>query len=90
MTGPRRAWCSAGMNVLVLNAGSSTLKAKVLDGASGRSLLAMSIERVGSDGLTHESAFAQVLERAAAHVARVKVVQRVEALANRGEVEGHA
>ena len=54
------------MNVLVLNAGSSTLKAKLLDPEKGEELLSMSVERIGEGGVTHESAVAQVLERAAA------------------------
>lgn len=55
------------MNVLVLNAGSSTLKAKVLDPSTGKELLSVSVERIGDAGVTHASAVAQVLDRAAAH-----------------------
>ena len=55
------------MNVLVLNAGSSTLKAQLLDPEKGAALLSMSVERIGEGGVTYESAVAQVLERAAAH-----------------------
>lgn len=55
------------MNVLVLNAGSSTLKAKVLDPESGATLLSVAVERIGQAGVTHETALAEVLERAAAH-----------------------
>jgi len=55
------------MNVLVLNAGSSTLKAQLLDPEKGEPLLSMSVERIGEGGVTHESAVAQVLEKAAAH-----------------------
>lgn len=54
------------MNVLVLNAGSSTLKAKLLDPSGGEPLLTLSIERIGEGGVTHDTAVAQVLERAAA------------------------
>lgn len=53
------------MNVLVLNAGSSTLKAKLLDPESGALLFTMSVERIGDAGLTHEAAVKQVLDRAA-------------------------
>lgn len=54
------------MNVLVLNAGSSTLKAKLLDSQGGEPLLTVSVERIGEGGVTHDTAVAQVLERAAA------------------------
>jgi acetate kinase len=55
------------MNVLVLNAGSSTLKAKLLDPDKDEALMTMSVERIGEAGVTFESAVAQVFERAAAH-----------------------
>ena len=55
------------MNVLVLNAGSSTLKAKLLDTEKPEPLLSMTVERIGSEGVTHESAVATVLASAASH-----------------------
>ena len=50
------------MNVLVLNAGSSSVKYAVIDADSGACHLEGKIERIG-DGATHEQAFAQILER---------------------------
>ena len=50
------------MNILVLNAGSSSVKYAVIDADSGACHLEGKIERIG-DGVTHEQAFAQILER---------------------------
>jgi len=55
------------MNVLVLNAGSSTLKAKLLATESPEPLLSATVERIGSDGKTYASAIAEVLASAASH-----------------------
>lgn len=62
------------MNVLVLNAGSSTLKAKLLDTEKPEPLLSMTVERIGTDGVTHESAVATVLASAASSTHRVDAV----------------
>lgn len=51
------------MPVLVLNAGSSTLKAQLLEPESGELLQKMLVERIGKEGLTHERAVAEVLEQ---------------------------
>ena len=50
------------MNILVLNAGSSSVKYAVIDADSGACHLDGKIERIGA-GVTHEQAFAQILER---------------------------
>ena len=50
------------MNILVLNAGSSSVKYAVIDADSGACHLEGKIERIG-DGVTHEQAFGQILER---------------------------
>ena len=50
------------MNVLVLNAGSSSVKYAVIDPDSGACLLEGKVERIGQ-GVTHEQAFAEILER---------------------------
>jgi acetate kinase len=52
------------MPVLVLNAGSSTLKAQLVDPESGRLIRKTTIERIGEAGSTHEQAVAQVLSEA--------------------------
>ncbi len=52
------------MSILVLNAGSSTLKARVVDPETGGSLYRTEIERIGEAGLTHELALADVLAAA--------------------------
>jgi len=49
------------MSVLVLNAGSSTLKAQLIEPESGRLLEKMLVERIGEAGHTHERAVAEVL-----------------------------
>ncbi|MFO0696031.1 MAG: acetate/propionate family kinase [Polyangiales bacterium] len=49
------------MNVLVLNAGSSSLKYQLVDPASGMSTLAGLVEHLGDEGRTHESAITEVL-----------------------------
>lgn len=49
------------MNVLVLNAGSSSVKYRVIDTTSGRTLRDGKVERVGADGRTYGDAFAEVL-----------------------------
>jgi acetate kinase len=49
------------MPVLVLNAGSSTLKAQLLDPESGKLVRRSTIERIGEAGRTHEGAVAQLL-----------------------------
>ncbi len=49
------------MAVLVLNAGSSTLKAELVDPASGRTLAQKKIERIGDGSLTHDAAITAVL-----------------------------
>jgi len=54
------------VNVLVLNAGSSSVKYAVIDADSGACHLEGKIERIG-DGVTHDQAFAQILERCAQH-----------------------
>ncbi|MBK9000921.1 MAG: acetate/propionate family kinase [Myxococcales bacterium] len=51
------------MPVLVLNAGSSTLKAQLLEPESGVLLQKMLVERIGEAGRTHERAVAEVLEQ---------------------------
>lgn len=51
------------MPVLVLNAGSSTLKAQLLEPESGELLQKMLVERIGEAGRTHERAVAEVLEQ---------------------------
>ena len=50
------------MNVLVLNAGSSSVKYAVIDPDSGACHLEGKVERIGQ-GVTHEQAFAEILER---------------------------
>ncbi len=55
------------MSVLVFNAGSSTLKARLVDPATREALFDMKIERVGEAGTTYESAVASVLDRARNH-----------------------
>ena len=52
------------MTILVLNAGSASLKARLLDPSTGEALHDAMIERIGEGGSTHESAVAQVLEGA--------------------------
>lgn len=54
------------MHVLVINAGSSSVKYQILDPESGAEQLRGAVERVG-DGVTHEQAFAQVLSAAQGH-----------------------
>ena len=49
------------MLVLVLNAGSSTLKAQLVDAESGASLMRSTVERIGQEDRTHAGAVAQVL-----------------------------
>lgn len=51
------------MSVLVLNAGSSSLKAQLLDPETGALLEKVAVERIGESGRTHEQAVAEVLER---------------------------
>ena len=53
------------MNVLVLNAGSSSVKYVVIDPETEASTLEGKVERIGQD-VTHEQAFAQILERCSA------------------------
>lgn len=55
------------MLVLVLNAGSSTLKAQLLDVASGRALMKSLVERIGQGGRTHAGAVEQVLGEVQGH-----------------------
>lgn len=50
------------MTVLVLNAGSSSLKAQLLDPESGALVEKIVVERIGEPGRTHELAVAEVLE----------------------------
>jgi acetate kinase len=50
------------MNILVLNAGSSTLKARLLEPSSGKVAFEQNIERIGEGELTHEAAVSAVLE----------------------------
>ena len=50
------------MTVLVLNAGSSSLKAQLLDPESGALVEKTVVERVGEAGRTHELAVTEVLE----------------------------
>ncbi|MEM9865208.1 MAG: acetate/propionate family kinase [Myxococcota bacterium] len=52
------------MNVLVLNCGSSSVKYRVLN-ERGEALTKGRIERIGTDGRTHEAAIADVLEATA-------------------------
>ena len=52
------------MKVLVLNAGSSSVKHVVIDPQSESCELEGKIERIGQ-GVTHEQAFSQILERCA-------------------------
>jgi acetate kinase len=49
------------MAILILNAGSSTLKAQLLDPETGQVLMKSTIERIGQEGRTHEGAVRQVL-----------------------------
>lgn len=51
------------MSVLVLNAGSSSLKAQLLDPETGALLEKVAVERIGEPERTHELAVAEVLER---------------------------
>jgi acetate kinase len=53
------------MKVLVLNAGSSSVKYVVIDPESEECVLEGKVERIGK-GVTHEQAFAQILGRCAA------------------------
>lgn len=55
------------MLVLVLNAGSSTLKAQLIESESGALLEKMLIERIGEGERTHERAVAEVLDQAKGH-----------------------
>lgn len=55
------------MNVLVLNAGSSTLKARLLDPSSGAVLFEAKIERLGEGDRTHAGAVASVLDQVRGH-----------------------
>jgi acetate kinase len=50
------------MKVLVLNAGSSSVKYRVVDPEGGAALLEGKVERIG-EALTHEQAFAQIADR---------------------------
>lgn len=50
------------MNVLVLNAGSSSVKYAVIDPDTGACHLESKVERIGQ-GVTHEQAFSEILER---------------------------
>ncbi len=52
------------MNVLVLNAGSTSLKFAVVDTASGRVIESGTVERIG-DGLSHAGALSGVVEKVA-------------------------
>ena len=47
------------MDILVLNAGSSSVKYAVIDADSGACHVEGKIERIG-DGVTHDQAFAQI------------------------------
>ncbi|MBK7579282.1 MAG: acetate/propionate family kinase [Myxococcales bacterium] len=51
------------MSVLVLNAGSSSLKAQLLEPASGELLFKVVVERIGEAGRSHEQAVREVLEQ---------------------------
>ncbi len=56
------------MNVLVLNAGSSSVKYRLVDSDSGATRLDGKVERIGSTaGKSHAVAFAEVLATIAAH-----------------------
>jgi acetate kinase len=50
------------MKVLVINAGSSSVKFLVIDPETGTTDLEGKIERIGQ-GVTHDQALSQVLER---------------------------
>ena len=50
------------MNVLILNAGSSSVKYAVIDPDTGACHLEGKVERIGQ-GVTHDQAFAEILER---------------------------
>ncbi len=50
------------MSVLVLNAGSSSLKAQLLEPETGALIHKSTVERIGEPGRTHELAVAEVLE----------------------------
>lgn len=54
------------MNVLVLNAGSSSIKYRLVDTASGRTLVDGKVERLGAEG-THGAAFDEILARMDGH-----------------------
>lgn len=58
------------MSVLVLNAGSSTLKAQLLEPESGVLVKKMLVERIGEAGRTHEAAVAEVLDQVKGHAIR--------------------
>lgn len=55
------------MKVLVINCGSSSVKWQVVVSGSGERLAEGKVERIGSDGLTHEDALKAILEEAQAH-----------------------
>ncbi len=62
--------------ILTLNAGSSTLKARLLDPETGKALFDSKIERIGAEpGRTHESAAAAVLDEVKG--------QKIDAVAHR-------
>ncbi|MBX3191088.1 MAG: acetate/propionate family kinase [Labilithrix sp.] len=63
------------MTILVLNAGSSTLKARLLDPGTGKALFETKVERIGEGDRTHVSAVAHVLEEVKG--------QSIEAVAHR-------
>ena len=50
------------MNILVFNAGSSTLKVRLVDLSTGKALFEKKIERIGDPGLTYGGAVASVLD----------------------------
>ncbi len=55
------------MNILVFNAGSSSLKARLLDPNTGKVLLEKKIERIGEGNTTHEGAVSTVLDEVKGH-----------------------
>jgi acetate kinase len=52
------------MRILVLNAGSSSVKYQVIDAVTAEVLLSGVVERIGQEGLTHTSAIERVLAEA--------------------------
>src|SRR5262245_35078696 len=65
------------MRVLALNCGSSSIKSAIIDSMSGKRLLDVRIEDIGTSGVTLESAVRRIAEEASAFMRAVGPVRVV-------------